>query len=92
MRLVSTAYNLLSVTKWLINLIIIWPFLVVDQLLNTITGGSPRETISGRLARHNSGRISKHIYRFLNWIDPNHCEYWEAPNAENEEVFNPWEW
>lgn len=85
----SRIYHFTRPTKYLINLIVIWPFLVIDQLLNALTGGSPRETISGRLNRHRNG-LGRHLVNALEWIDKDHCKEWEAPNAVREEVFNWW--
>jgi len=85
----SRAYHFHPATKFLLNLAVIYPFLVVDQLLNTLTGGSPRETVSGRLNRHRNGK-GKWLVNTLEWLDKGHCEFWEAPNAKSEETFNLW--
>jgi len=55
----------------------------VDQLVNTLFGGYPDETISSRLGKlkvrqggelfwKNWGGIAKPLDAFLDWIDPNH--------------------
>lgn len=85
----SKIYHFHPVTKYLFNLIVIWPFLAIDQFLNALTGGNPRETISGRLNRYRDGKMAW-LVKWLDWIDPGHCKYWEARNAKDFEVFNPW--
>jgi hypothetical protein len=85
----SKIYHFHWITKFILNLAVIYPFLVIDQLLNTLSGGSPRETISGRLNRHRDGK-GKWLVDTLDWLDKGHCEFWEARNATNEETFNPW--
>lgn len=85
----SKIYHFHPTTRFLLNLVVIYPFLVVDQLLNALTGGSPRETISGRLNRHRDGK-GKWLVDALEWLDKGHCAFWESPNAQNEETFNPW--
>lgn len=47
-----------------------------DQLINAVFDGDPDETISSRAAKANRrgqtwGCI---LCKFLDWIDPNHCE------------------
>ena len=55
----------------------VWNVLVsVDQFVNTLTGGDPDETLSGRSRRAKEhgrwwGRV---MCRLLNWIDPGHCD------------------
>jgi hypothetical protein len=85
----SKIYHFHWITKFIFNLVVIYPFLVVDQLLNTLSGGSPRETISGRLNRHGDGK-GKWLVDTLEWLDPGHCQWWESPNAKSEETFNLW--
>lgn len=81
----SKVYQFNPVTKYLLNLTVFWPFLATDTLLNSILGGSPRETISGRLNRHRERY--KWIVDILEWIDKDHCKKWERPEAVKEEVF-----
>lgn len=59
------------VLRYLMNLLIL-----LDQALNTIAAGSPNETISERAARaRNAGREWGCVLcRFLDWINPNHCD------------------
>jgi len=48
----------------------------IDQLVNTILGGEPDETISSRMGRHlvkKDSWISKIICYWLNKVDKNHC-------------------
>lgn len=59
------------VVRYLLNLLIL-----LDQAVNTIAGGSPNETISERAAKaRNDGRSWGCVLcRFLNWINPGHCD------------------
>ncbi|WP_042886341.1 hypothetical protein [Cupriavidus necator] len=54
----------------------LWNLLIsFDQLVNTIAGGSPDETISSRAgkAMQQGRRWGCILCRFLNWIDRDHC-------------------
>lgn len=59
------------VLRYLMNLLIL-----LDQALNTLAAGSPNETISERAAKaRNAGRKWGCVLcRFLNWINPGHCD------------------
>ncbi|WP_412021552.1 hypothetical protein [Burkholderia cepacia] len=48
----------------------------IDEGFNTLAGGSPNETISERAAKaRNVGRQwGCMLCRFLNWINPGHCD------------------
>lgn len=48
----------------------------LDEFANTLTGGAPSDTISGRCMRaKNDGDLwGRVLYRFLNWLQPGHCE------------------
>lgn len=60
----------MMVKQYLLNTLI-----GLDQFFNTLFGGSPDETISSRVFRYKDSNIVAYAtYRFLNWIDPNHCE------------------
>jgi hypothetical protein len=50
-------------------------FVVLDQLLNAVTGGSPDETVSSRIDKDTEkGRLVPCILCvLLGWIDPDHC-------------------
>ena len=52
-------------------------FLVsLDQLVNTLFGGDPDETISsrvGKYTRQGRGWFPKTLCKFLNFFDPGHC-------------------
>jgi len=52
--------------------------LAIDQLGNTLIGGSEDETISSRMGKAVEGRKNCKICYLLcwvlNWIDPNHCQ------------------
>jgi hypothetical protein len=48
----------------------------LDQLVNTIFGGDPDETISSRAGKLNGTRLwATYLCKFLNWLDPGHCVY-----------------
>jgi hypothetical protein len=53
----------------------IWNFLIaVDQLVNTITGGDPDETISSRAGkRQNDCKFCFYLCRFLDLFQKDHC-------------------
>jgi hypothetical protein len=57
--------------RYLLNLLIL-----LDEAGNTLTGGSPNETISERAAKaRNEGKEWGCILcRFLGWINPGHCD------------------
>lgn len=58
--------------KYLINLLI-----SIDQLINTILGGYPDETMSSRMGKNikkNDCLFSKIICRILDIFDKGHCE------------------
>lgn len=54
-----------------------WNMLIaIDQLLNTLFGGDPDETISsraGKYAANNRGWFPCVLCKLLDIIDPNHC-------------------
>ena len=57
--------------KYLFNILI-----SIDQLINTILGGCPDETISSRMGKHvvkKDNFICNIICKLLNLIDENHC-------------------
>lgn len=53
----------------------LWNILIsLDQLVNTILGGDPDETISSRIGkRQRKGKIAYWLCRMLHMIDPHHC-------------------
>lgn len=57
--------------RYLLNWLIL-----LDQAGNTLAGGSPNETISERAAKaRNKGKEwGCLLCRFLNWINPGHCD------------------
>lgn len=59
------------ILRYLLNLLIL-----LDQAGNTLTGGSPNETISERAAKaRNEGREwGCVICKALSWINPGHCD------------------
>jgi len=52
--------------KYLLNILI-----SIDQLINTLAGGDPDETISSRLGKFYKNSF---LVKILNWIDSNHCK------------------
>ena len=73
----------LNPKKWLLNLLI-----SIDQLGNTILGGSPDETISARAGRYR-GKVWywTGLAKVLNWIEPRHVE--KAIQSEVERTQYP---
>lgn len=54
----------------------LWNLLIsLDQLANTVMGGSPDETISSRAgkAMREGRRWGCILCQLLNWIEPDHC-------------------
>ena len=59
----------------------------LDQLLNSILGGSPDETISTRLHDHYPDSwMRKTVDYLFKWQRPNHCQY-SSENEYDEAVF-----
>ena len=54
----------------------LWNILIsIDQLANTILGGDPDETISSRAGKRQHEQVwAKHLCKFLNWLDTDHCK------------------
>jgi citrate lyase alpha subunit len=63
----------------------LWNVLIaLDQLINTLAGGHPDETISSRAGKsvtRGRGWIPCVLCKLLNLIDPNHC----IKNIETDE-------
>jgi hypothetical protein len=58
----------------------------IDQLINTITGGSPDETLSSRVYRYrDDSKIAWFTWKFLNWIEENHCENSLEPDDHHDQ-------
>jgi len=55
-----------------------WNILIsIDQVINTILGGDPDETISSRMGKYaerGRGWFPKTICKLLHLIDNNHCQ------------------
>lgn len=55
-----------------------WNLLIsIDQLLNTLLGGDPDETLSSRMGKKVARRecvVCRVICRFLDLIQPGHCQ------------------
>ena len=71
-------HGIMLVAAWFVNVLT-----SIDQLVNTIFGGDPDETISsrlGKLEKKYDGKIPRRrpLSAFLVWalnkIDPGHCE------------------
>lgn len=66
-----------------------WKLLVsLDQLANTITGGSPDETISSRLGKgeRRGCKVCRFFCSILDIFDKDHC----AKSIEEDETENTW--
>lgn len=54
-----------------------WNFLIaIDQLINTILGGDPDETVSSRMGKRvikKNCKVCKAICRILNFFEKDHC-------------------
>lgn len=65
-------------------------FIAVDQLVNTILGGDPDETISSRLGKNYNGTIAE---RFVDWLfswqhkKEGHCEASIEKDEGNQAIF-----
>jgi hypothetical protein len=52
-----------------------WNILIsVDQLINTLLGGDPDETISSRCGKYRHRKICRFICQILDKIEYRHCE------------------
>lgn len=60
-----------KVGRYLLNYAVL-----LDEAANTVLGGSPNETISERAAkaRDEGRKWGCVLCRFLNWINPGHCD------------------
>lgn len=74
----------MSVSKYLWNIL-----LGVDQLLNTLIGGDPDETISSRAGKLvDTSRVACVLCRFLNWFDKEHCKKSIEPDEGSNSTLN----
>lgn len=65
------------IKKYLLNILI-----SIDQFVNTVAGGDPDETISGRLGKHFP---NSEFRKFVDWMfGPDHCK----ESIEEEEGSN----
>jgi len=64
------------IKQYFLNLLI-----SVDQLVNTVFGGDPDETISSRFGKNENCGFCQAICRFLSHIDKGHC----ANSVEEDE-------
>ena len=64
----------------------IWNVLIsIDQLANTVLGGDPDMTLSGRMGRdikNKRCRLCLAVCWLLNKIDPNHCQKQEVTESD----------
>jgi len=68
------------IRRYFLNLLI-----AIDQLLNTLAGGDPDETISSRIGKRTATcLLCRWFCALLNKIDPNHCKN----SIENDEGGN----
>ena len=68
----------------------LWNILIsLDQLVNTIAGGSPDETVSSRIGRNYTGSVAEDVVNFLFWWKTkNHCvEAIEPEDRSKEAIF-----
>ena len=66
-----------------------WKLLVaIDQLFNTLLGGSPDETISSRLGKgeRRGCKACRFVCRILDVLDKDHC----SKSIEEDETNNTW--
>lgn len=59
-------------------------FIAADQMVNTILGGDPDETLSSRAAKHAHNQGWSLLARLLEWIAPGHL----AKTREDDEGKN----
>lgn len=58
----------------------------IDQLINTITGGSPDETLSSRVYRYREdSRIAWAVWKVLDWIETDHCKNSLEPDDHHKD-------
>lgn len=57
----------------------------IDQLANTVFGGSPDETISSRLWRYRSNPVAAFWVKFLDLLQKDHCKNSLEPEEHHEE-------
>lgn len=59
-----------KLTKWIWNII-----QALDRLLNAVLFGTDKEYLSSRIYRYKDKNwYAMYLYRFLNYIDTDHCE------------------
>lgn len=66
--------------KYILNLLV-----SIDQLFNTLLGGDPDMTLSGRMGRaikENRCLLCKFICKILNKFDGNHCAQQDLNEAD----------
>jgi len=61
----------MNLKKWGFNALV-----SIDQLVNSLFGGDPDETISSRAAKakRDGKPWGRHMCRMLHWFDKGHCE------------------
>jgi hypothetical protein len=69
------------IIKYILNILV-----SIDQLINTLAGGSPDETISSRLARnYPNSFLTKLIDKIFFW-DESHCQKYLEPADRNADA------
>ena len=62
-------------------------FIAIDQLINTILGGYPDETLSSRMGKRPHCPVCRFVCRLLDIIDKDHCQKsieWDEGNKQNK--------
>lgn len=74
---------LLKLWQYILNYL-----LLLDEAINTILFGDPRETMSSRIGKYASKgfKWACVICRFLDWIDPRHCATAIEPAVGSKDV------
>jgi hypothetical protein len=67
-----------------------WNVLIsIDQLFNTVGAGDPDETISSRAGKTEGTSVaSRLLCKFLNMIDPGHCQKSIEPDEGSDSPLN----
>jgi len=69
----------------------LWNLLIsVDQLINTLFGGDPDETVSSRLGKQTEHcRLCRWFCKLLSKLDPDHCQKSIEPDRGTPWKENP---
>ena len=67
----------------------IWNLLIsIDQLINTLLGGYPDETLSSRMGKRTDCKVCFFICKFLDLFQKDHC-YKSIEKDEGGEMIGP---